>query len=231
MVEASGGTTGGEGRWARRKEVTRAAIISVARRLFDEQGFHATTVQQIAEAAEVSERTFFRYFESKEDLLLTDVVAVLAEAASYLALRPLREAPLEAIHQAVRTAALGSTDGALVTIASGGRSLHPNPARLVRVFMEWEDRLAQILVGRFVAQGADPSSREVQLRAAVAARAGAAATRSALGHLRVHHRDHRHGMAELMELLAAVFAIVADGCPPPPGAPGNGRRTNVRPGR
>ena len=232
MVEANGGTMGGEGRWARRKEATRAAIISVARRLFDEQGFHATTVQQIAAAAEVSERTFFRYFESKEDLLLTDVVAVLAEAASCLALRPLGEGPLEAIHQAVRTAAFGSSDGALVTLASGAsRSMPPNPTRLVRVLMEWEDRLAQILVGRFVAQGADPSSPEVQLRAAVAARAGAAATRSALRHLRAHHREDRLTAGELSELLGVAFAIVADGCPPPPGIAGTGRRTNVRSGR
>lgn len=218
-----------EGRWARRKEVTRAAIVAAAMRLFDEQGFHATTVQQIADAAQVSERTFFRYFESKEDLLLTDFVTVLGEAASGLALRPLEEAPLEAIHQAVRSVALAA-DGGLVAFALGTRwSTPPSPTRLVRVFMEWEDRLGRILVGRFVAQGADPSSTEVLLRAAVTARTAVAATRTALRHVRALPRDGRQGAATLGEVLALAFGIVADGCPPP-SLPAT-RRTHVRQGR
>lgn len=218
-----------EGRWARRKEATRAAIAAAAMRLFEAQGFQATTVQQIAEAATVSERTFFRYFESKEDLLLTDLVTLLGEAASGLALRPLDEAPLEAIHQAVRSVALAG-EGGLVSFALGmGWHSPPSPTRLVRVFMEWEDRLGRILVGRFVAQGADPSSAEVLLRAAVTARTAVAATRTALRHVRALPPDARQGTTVLGEVLALAFGIVADGCPPPslPGA----WRTHVRQGR
>lgn len=50
----------------RKKARTRAAIREAAMRLFTEQGFAATTVDQIAEAAEVSQSTFFRYFPTKE---------------------------------------------------------------------------------------------------------------------------------------------------------------------
>jgi AcrR family transcriptional regulator len=56
----------------RKKAKTRAAIQEHALRLFREQGYHETTVEQIAEAAEVSPSTFFRYFPTKEDVVLFD---------------------------------------------------------------------------------------------------------------------------------------------------------------
>lgn len=56
----------------RKKARTRAAIQRHALRLFREQGYEATTASQIAEAAEVSESTFFRYFPTKEDVVLWD---------------------------------------------------------------------------------------------------------------------------------------------------------------
>ncbi len=56
----------------RKKARTRASLREHALRLFREQGYHATTVEQIAAAAEVSPSTFFRYFPTKEDLVLQD---------------------------------------------------------------------------------------------------------------------------------------------------------------
>jgi AcrR family transcriptional regulator len=56
----------------RKKAKTRLAIRRAAYRLFAEQGYEATTVDQIAEAAEVSPSTFFRYFPAKEDVILSD---------------------------------------------------------------------------------------------------------------------------------------------------------------
>ncbi|BAJ30539.1 MULTISPECIES: TetR family transcriptional regulator [Kitasatospora] len=56
----------------RKKLKTRQSLRREAMRLFAEQGWEATTVDQIAAAAEVSPSTFFRYFPTKEDLLLTD---------------------------------------------------------------------------------------------------------------------------------------------------------------
>ncbi len=61
----------------RKKARTRAAIREHALRLFREQGYHATTVEQIAEAAEVSPSTFFRYFPTKEDVVLQDDLDIL----------------------------------------------------------------------------------------------------------------------------------------------------------
>jgi AcrR family transcriptional regulator len=56
----------------RKKAKTRAAIQEHALRLFREHGYHETTVEQIAAAAEVSPSTFFRYFPTKEDVVLFD---------------------------------------------------------------------------------------------------------------------------------------------------------------
>jgi AcrR family transcriptional regulator len=56
----------------RKKLKTRRSIQEHALRLFREQGYEATTVEQIAEAAEVSPSTFFRYYPTKEDTVLTD---------------------------------------------------------------------------------------------------------------------------------------------------------------
>ena len=61
----------------RKKAKTRAAIREHALRLFRERGYAATTVEQIAEAAEVSPATFYRYFPTKEDVVLQDDLDVV----------------------------------------------------------------------------------------------------------------------------------------------------------
>src|SRR5215469_15995228 len=65
----------------RKKIKTRQAIRREAFRLIDENGYAATTVEQIADAADVSPSTFFRYFPSKESLLLADDLDPLILAA------------------------------------------------------------------------------------------------------------------------------------------------------
>jgi AcrR family transcriptional regulator len=64
----------------RKKARTRTEIQQQALRLFREQGFHATTVEQVAEAAEVSPSTVFRYFPTKDDLAVLDDHLPLAAA-------------------------------------------------------------------------------------------------------------------------------------------------------
>jgi AcrR family transcriptional regulator len=56
----------------RKREATRRALQTAALQLMSEQGFAATTLEQIADRANVSARTIFRYFRSKEDVVLSD---------------------------------------------------------------------------------------------------------------------------------------------------------------
>jgi AcrR family transcriptional regulator len=56
----------------RRQSRTRDAIVDAAMSLFAERGFHAVTVSEIAERAEVGRTTFFRYFVDKQEVLFTD---------------------------------------------------------------------------------------------------------------------------------------------------------------
>jgi AcrR family transcriptional regulator len=53
----------------RKKEETRQRLLSVSLELFHEQGYSATTVEDITERADVAKGTFFNYFPSKEALL------------------------------------------------------------------------------------------------------------------------------------------------------------------
>lgn len=64
----------------------RLRVVSEALRLFAEQGYEATAVDEIAEAAGISRRTFFRQFRAKEDVVFADHEILLAQAAEYLAL-------------------------------------------------------------------------------------------------------------------------------------------------
>lgn len=79
----------------RKKLKTRIAIRRATYELIEEQGYEATTIEQIAEAAEVSASTVFRYFPTKEDIVLTDEYDPVM--ADVLRGRPADEPPLESI--------------------------------------------------------------------------------------------------------------------------------------
>ncbi|MFE6288287.1 TetR/AcrR family transcriptional regulator [Streptomyces sp. NPDC057877] len=79
----------------RKKLRTRQTIREAARRLIDERGYDSTTIEQIAAAAEVSPSTVFRYFPSKEHIVLTDDYAKFM--MTILSERPADEPPLAAL--------------------------------------------------------------------------------------------------------------------------------------
>lgn len=85
----------------RKQELVRSELFNAAWQLFGERGYEATTVAEIAAAAGVSRRTFFRYYASKEDVLV-ETSDDLAEAMlAAMAARPADEPPLVAIERAL----------------------------------------------------------------------------------------------------------------------------------
>jgi AcrR family transcriptional regulator len=98
-----------KGRREQKREETRWRLVRAAQRLFAEQGFDRTSVDEIAAAAGVSRRTFFHYFDSKEDVILSrhaDFERALVDA---IRTAPPEEPLLRVAEHAV-IAALGSFD-------------------------------------------------------------------------------------------------------------------------
>jgi AcrR family transcriptional regulator len=109
----------------RKKARTRAAIQEHALRLFREQGYDATTVEQIAEAAEVSPSTFFRYFPTKEDVVAYDALDPVVMAAWRA--QPLDVGPIRAFRNAMVQVFQAMTSDQLEELLSRGRLLFSVP--------------------------------------------------------------------------------------------------------
>lgn len=91
-----------EGLRERKKQDTRRALRQAALDLALERGLEHVTVDEIAEAAGVSPRTFFNYFASKEDALVNHTEGVAAELSAAILARPEAEPPLVTLREALR---------------------------------------------------------------------------------------------------------------------------------
>jgi len=89
-----------ESRRDRKKRETRQRIISAAIRLFDEQGYEETTVEQVAKAADVDPKTFFNYFRTKADVLFGELDLELDVLLAAIADRRPGESPGEVVRRA-----------------------------------------------------------------------------------------------------------------------------------
>jgi AcrR family transcriptional regulator len=96
-MEAGNATEVRPGLRERKKQKTRETIIKVALELFVERGYEETTIAEIADAAEVSPRTIFAYFPSKEDILFYDMPEILERLAQVLRDRPEGATALDAL--------------------------------------------------------------------------------------------------------------------------------------
>ncbi len=82
----------------RKKRLAQTTIEETALRLFQQQGYEHTSIQDIADAVMMSTRTFFRYFASKEEVLLGPMHTIQSDSIRFL----LRAAPTESPHAALR---------------------------------------------------------------------------------------------------------------------------------
>ncbi|MBV7698407.1 TetR family transcriptional regulator [Streptomyces sp. TRM70350] len=85
----------------RKKQRTRDALLRAAVELFTTRGYDHTTVDEIAAAVDVSQRTFFRYFSGKEEAALALQAMTVARFVAAVRARPAHEPPMEALRRAV----------------------------------------------------------------------------------------------------------------------------------
>ena len=107
-MEMSGATEPALGLRERKKLQTRETIARVGLELFAERGYEHTTLADIAEAANVSKRTIFAYFESKEDILFCDQPEFFEQFRMALEQRPPEQTTIDALHDLF--AAMASLD-------------------------------------------------------------------------------------------------------------------------
>ena len=117
----------------RKKQKTRDTIITVALERFAEQGYEHTTIAEIADAAEVSPRTIFAYFPSKEDIVFYDQLQVQENLARALRERPEGATALDALREFIfGIARSGQHSGASQVRHRGRRGAATQRARPLR---------------------------------------------------------------------------------------------------
>src|SRR4249919_2670989 len=89
------------GRRDRKKNRTRQDLVDAATKLFATRGFDETTTEDIVEVADVSQRTFFRHFPSKEAALYGDMDDLLARFRAFLDGRPNGEPMVESVRESI----------------------------------------------------------------------------------------------------------------------------------
>ena len=133
--------------------MTREAIFAAAEELFNERGFDAVTVAEIADAANISVKTLFTYIGAKEELLFSGRPAVLDAVVAAVGNRRVAQTPLVAAAQALLTAVddqdqATSLDGFLRMVHAGPAAGAAARSRLRALFDETEDALAEALTTR-----------------------------------------------------------------------------------
>jgi len=183
----------------RKKTATRDRIRASALRLFRDQGYEATTVEQIAAAAGVSHMTFFRYFPAKEDVALSDsydplLVGLLEQTpATWPLVDRIRAALLQGLRQVYDT----ERDA----LFAQNKLIVATPALRERL---WADQVAtqQLIMQALGAGGGRDARPSFQDRVTVAACLAAASTA-------VLTWVENDGTPELPELIEQAFDILA----------------------
>jgi AcrR family transcriptional regulator len=194
------GVPGEPPRRERKKRQTRDALVHAALALFDAKGYEHTAVREITDAVDVSERTFFRYFASKEDLALSFIRDSTDAFIRELAARPREEPPFAALANSFRVSlrhlgADGDEDAYLLVM----KLIDTTPsllAALLRYMHDRDDETTRVLAAR---EGVDP---EADLRPRLAVLAYGAVVVAA-------NREWRTGGDESLEAMLAVFDAYA----------------------
>jgi AcrR family transcriptional regulator len=186
----------------RKKIKTREAIRTATYALIGEQGYDATTIEQIAERAEVSPSTVFRYFPTKEDIVLTDEYDPLM--AEELRARPAGEPWMDSLRHVIRRAieAMGQDDPEVLRIrAHLGVQVPAVRSRMVESMSETGRLLRLVLAER---TGLDPDGLQVRVYA----------TSLVGGMMQVYLYWAEHGFEDdLLDLVEQGLDVLEHGLP------------------
>lgn len=144
----------------RKKAKTMASVQAHALRLFRENGYHATTVEQIAEAAEISPSTFFRYFATKEDVVIIDNYDPILVSA--FENQPSELTPLQAVRNAMISGINEITDEEWETTRQRNQLIMAVPelrATALNNLTQMMQLLTQIVAKRVGSHSNDPAVR------------------------------------------------------------------------
>lgn len=155
------GLTAGEGARERKRRETLQRITDAAIRLFGEQGYEATTLDAIAAAAGISRRTFFHYFKSKDDILLSMQQGMGEMLVAALAQQPSTKPPLEATRDALLSLSAPYPPEELLAIDRLMRSSEAVQARKQATYVQAEHMLYAALAERWPAP--EPELRLIAL--------------------------------------------------------------------
>jgi AcrR family transcriptional regulator len=199
------------GRRERKKLETHRALATAARELALARGLEGLTVEDIADAADVSVRTFFNYFSCKEEALVGVEPAVLEELGAQLRERPASEGPLEALRAVLATGVDDVTE-AVRRWSLRTELVRRHPSLLPRhlaALAEIEAALVRALAARL---GTDPAADPFPAVAVAAAMATLRATAA--------WWEDADRPGSLDDAVDRAFATLAAGLP----APTRGRR-------
>ncbi|MCA5893332.1 TetR/AcrR family transcriptional regulator [Isoptericola sp. NEAU-Y5] len=160
-----------DGLWTRSRGAAYAEITRVAMELFLDQGFARTTIDQIAEAAGISRRSFFRYFGTKEDVVLGDLAVQGELVRDALEAIPLTVPPWEALQEALwKVDGLVGDDETMLKIATMMYETPSLRARSIEKHLAWQELLVPNIRRRLGGDphAADGASAEVAADALVA---------------------------------------------------------------
>lgn len=139
-----------EGLRARKRQETLQRIAQTGLRLFSENGYDATTLDEIAEAAGISRRTFFYYFKSKEEILLEwQMRGFSTQLRQAMLAQPAGMAPIEVTREALKQIAAGIRSKEFLSIDRVMRSSAILQARKQASYAFQEQALHEALTERW----------------------------------------------------------------------------------
>jgi len=154
-----------DGYWQQSRLAVRQKVVETGMRLFLEQGFDNTTTTQIADEVGISSRSLFRYFATKEDLVLGHLTPQGEVVASALAARPADESSWEALRAAFESLRGPGYDVAHQLIVT--KMIYGTPtlrARYMDKQLNWISLLAPDIAGRLRTAG-DTRAADIELAA------------------------------------------------------------------